>query len=194
MKKVDFWHGMDERPDRECTCHVLIRYENQDQGRIEYSTEPDTYAIELAREFGHEPGFCKDDRWPERESLKAWHHFPELTEGLREAVRNRQTPYRESGYEWHLVPEDPTEEGWYHILYQRLQGRRAGTYGIRQDLYAIDIAKAHNHPVGFTAARIPDQLTVLAWCKFPAVPARLVKDRTKPVYTGYRKAGWSEKH
>lgn len=45
------------------------------------SVEQDLYAVETAKNFGHEIGFCKENRWPEREELIAWMPLPEAPEG-----------------------------------------------------------------------------------------------------------------
>lgn len=44
------------------------------------SVELDLYAVETAKNFWHEIGFCKANRWPEREELIAWMPLPEPPE------------------------------------------------------------------------------------------------------------------
>lgn len=44
------------------------------------SIELDSYAIETAKNFGHEIGFCKDGRWNGREKVIAWMPLPEPPE------------------------------------------------------------------------------------------------------------------
>lgn len=39
--------------------------------------EQDLFAIELAERYGHDAGFCKDNRWKDREELIAWMPLPE---------------------------------------------------------------------------------------------------------------------
>ena len=187
-----FWHPISDHPDNECWCHILIRYYNPEQGRIEYSTEPDCYAVELARRFHHKPGFCKANRWPEREKMVAWHHFPDCTDALISFAESGTGTYSEGGYLWHPACESPVYEGMYHILC-RITDKKSGEtyYRIKQDLFAVDIAKGHGHPVGFCDARIPDRLTILAWCRFPEIPDAFTKDATRQPISRYRDPGWS---
>ena len=39
--------------------------------------EQDLFAIELAERYGHDAGFCKANRWKDREELIAWMPLPE---------------------------------------------------------------------------------------------------------------------
>ena len=41
-----------------------------------YRVEQYLYSIELAKAYGFEPGFCKANRWEERERIDYWYRFP----------------------------------------------------------------------------------------------------------------------
>ena len=75
--KVPRWIPVTERlPKNQAWYHVAIR----DKKTMRVSVELDLYAVETAKNFGHEIGFCKADRWPEREELIAWMPLPEPPE------------------------------------------------------------------------------------------------------------------
>lgn len=75
--KVPRWIPVTERlPKKQAWYHVAIR----DKKTMRVSVELDLYAVETAKNFGHEIGFCKADRWPEREELIAWMPLPEQPE------------------------------------------------------------------------------------------------------------------
>ncbi|MDY4231400.1 MAG: DUF551 domain-containing protein [Candidatus Faecousia sp.] len=75
--KVSRWIPVTERlPKKQAWYHVAIR----DKKTMRVSVEQDLYAVETAKNFGHEIGFCKADRWPEREELIAWMPLPEPPE------------------------------------------------------------------------------------------------------------------
>lgn len=76
-EKVPRWIPVTERlPKKQAWYHVAIR----DKKTMRVSVELDLYAVETAKNFGHEIGFCKADRWPEREELIAWMPLPEPPE------------------------------------------------------------------------------------------------------------------
>lgn len=71
------WIPVTERlPENQGWYHVAIR----DEKTKKISVELDSYAIETAKKFGHEIGFCKDDRWDGREKVLAWMPLPEPPE------------------------------------------------------------------------------------------------------------------
>lgn len=75
--KASRWIPVTERlPKKQAWYHVAIR----DKKTMRVSVELDLYAVETAKNFGHEIGFCKADRWPEREELIAWMPLPEPPE------------------------------------------------------------------------------------------------------------------
>ena len=72
--KAPRWIPVTERlPKKQAWYHVAIR----DKKTMRVSVELDLYAVETAKNFGHEIGFCKANRWPEREELIAWMPLPE---------------------------------------------------------------------------------------------------------------------
>lgn len=71
------WIPVEERlPEKQGWYHVAIR----DEKMKRISIELDSYAIETAKNFGHEIGFCKDGRWNGREKVIAWMPLPEPPE------------------------------------------------------------------------------------------------------------------
>lgn len=75
--KAPRWIPVTERlPKKQAWYHVAIR----DKKTMRISVELDLYAVETAKNFGHEIGFCKAGRWPEREELIAWMPLPEPPE------------------------------------------------------------------------------------------------------------------
>lgn len=68
------WISVKDRlPEKQCWCHVAIR----DKKTGKYSVENDLFSVETAKAFGHEIGFCKGERWPEREELTHWMPYPD---------------------------------------------------------------------------------------------------------------------
>ena len=75
--KVPQWISVEERrPEKQAWYHVAIR----DKKTMRVYVELDFYAVGTAKNFGHEIGFCKANRWPEREELIAWMPLPEAPE------------------------------------------------------------------------------------------------------------------
>mgnify|MGYP004659232791 CR=1 FL=1 len=71
------WIPVEERlPEKQGWYHVAIR----DEKMKRIAVELDSYAIETAKNFGHEIGFCKDGRWNGREKVIAWMPLPEPPE------------------------------------------------------------------------------------------------------------------
>ena len=71
------WIPVAERlPKKQAWYHVAIR----DKKTMRVSVEQDLYSVETAKNFGHEIGFCKANRWPEREELIAGMPLPEAPE------------------------------------------------------------------------------------------------------------------
>ena len=52
--------------------------------------------------------------------------------------------------EWVSVETPPTTQGWYHVA---VLDRKTGKYTVEQDLYSIELAKAHGFEPGFCKAR-----------------------------------------
>lgn len=78
LREKQRWIPVTERmPEKQAWYHVAIR----DKKTMRVSVEQDLYAVETAKNFGHEIGFCKANRWPEREELIAWMPFPEAPGG-----------------------------------------------------------------------------------------------------------------
>ena len=76
-EKVPQWISVEERrPEKQAWYHVAIR----DKKTMRVYVELDFYAVGTAKNFGHEIGFCKANRWPEREELIAWMPLPEAPE------------------------------------------------------------------------------------------------------------------
>ena len=68
LREKKRWIPVTERlPEKQAWYHVAIR----DKKTMRVSVEQDLYAVETAKNFGHEIGFCKANRWPEREELIA---------------------------------------------------------------------------------------------------------------------------
>lgn len=77
LREKQRWIPVTERfPEKQAWYHVAIR----DKKTMRIAVEQDLYAVETAKNFGHEIGFCKAKRWPEREELIAWMPFPEAPE------------------------------------------------------------------------------------------------------------------
>ena len=74
------WIPVEERlPETQGWYHVAIR----DEKTKKIAVELDLYAVETAKNFGHEIGFCKDGRWDGREKVIAWMPLPEPPEEER---------------------------------------------------------------------------------------------------------------
>ena len=77
LREKQRWIPVTERPpEKQAWYHVAIR----DKKTMRIAVEQDLYAVETAKNFGHEIGFCKANRWPEREELIAWMQFPSAPE------------------------------------------------------------------------------------------------------------------
>lgn len=77
LREKQRWIPVTERlPEKQAWYHVAIR----DKKTMRVSVEQDLYSVETAKNFGHEIGFCKANRWPEREELIAWMPLPEAPE------------------------------------------------------------------------------------------------------------------
>ena len=71
------WIPVEERlPETQGWYHVAI----WDEKTKRIAVELDSYAVETAKNFGHEIGFCKDGRWDGREKVIAWMPLPEPPE------------------------------------------------------------------------------------------------------------------
>lgn len=71
------WIPVTERlPETQGWYHVAIR----DEKTKKIAVALDLYAVETAKNFGHEIGFCKDGRWDGREKVIAWMPLPEPPE------------------------------------------------------------------------------------------------------------------
>ena len=66
------WVSMETPPTEQGWYHVAIL----DLKTGKYKVEQDLYAIGLAKIYGFEPGFCKANRWEERERIDYWCKFP----------------------------------------------------------------------------------------------------------------------
>lgn len=85
LREKQRWIPVTERmPEKQAWYHVAIR----DKKTMRVSVEQDLYAVETAKNFGHEIGFCKANRWPEREELIAWMPFPEASEAPEDGESN----------------------------------------------------------------------------------------------------------
>ena len=72
--------------------------------------------------------------------------------------------------EWVSVETPPTTQGWYHVAVLDLE---TGKYTVEQDLYSIELAKAHGFEPGFCKAnRWEERERIDYWCRFPAPPER----------------------
>ena len=69
---------------------------------------------------------------------------------------------------WVSVETPPTAQGWYHVAVLDL---KTGKYTVEQDLYSIELAKAHGFEPGFCKAnRWEERERIDYWCRFPAPP------------------------
>lgn len=76
------WIPVTERlPETQGWYHVAI----WDEKTKRIAVELDSYAVETAKNFGHEIGFCKDGRWDGREKVIAWMPLPEPPEAKSNA-------------------------------------------------------------------------------------------------------------
>lgn len=72
--------------------------------------------------------------------------------------------------EWVSVETPPTTQDWYHVAILDL---KTGKYTVEQDLYSIELAKAHGFEPGFCKAnRWEERERIDYWCRFPALPNR----------------------
>lgn len=72
--------------------------------------------------------------------------------------------------EWVSVETPPTTQGWYHVAVLDL---KTGKYTVEQDLYSIELAKAHGFEPGFCKAnRWKERERIDYWCRFPTPPDR----------------------
>lgn len=72
--------------------------------------------------------------------------------------------------EWVSVETPPTTQGWYHVAILDL---KTGKYTVEQDLYSIELAKAHGFEPGFCKAnRWEERERIDYWCRFPSPPDR----------------------
>ena len=110
------------------------------------------------------------------EAEKAYQYFviavPESEEQAkayfwaRKALQPTLTPPNE----WVSVETPPTTQGWYHVAVLDL---KTGKYTVEQDLYSIELAKAHGFEPGFCKAnRWEERERIDYWCRFPAPPDR----------------------
>lgn len=67
------WVSVETPPTEQGWYHVAVL----DLKTGKYTVEQDLYSIELAKAYGFEPGFCKANRWEERERIDYWCRFPE---------------------------------------------------------------------------------------------------------------------
>lgn len=66
------WVSVKTPPTTQGWYHVAVL----DLKTGKYKVEQDLYSIELAKAYGFEPGFCKANRWEERERIDYWCRFP----------------------------------------------------------------------------------------------------------------------
>ena len=87
----------------------------------------------------------------------------------RSAMRNPDAiPTLTPPNEWVSVETPPTTQGWYHVAVLDL---KTGKYTVEQDLYSIELAKAHGFEPGFCKAnRWKERERIDYWCRFPAPP------------------------
>lgn len=80
------------------------------------------------------------------------------------------TPTLTPPNEWVSVETPPTTQDWYHVAILDL---KTGKYTVEQDLYSIELAKAHGFEPGFCKAnRWEERERIDYWCRFPAPPNR----------------------
>ena len=89
----------------------------------------------------------------------------------RSAMRNPDAmPTLTPPNEWVRVETPPITQGWYHVAVLDL---KTGKYTVEQDLYSIELAKAHGFEPGFCKAnRWKERERIDYWCRFPAPPDR----------------------
>lgn len=66
------WVSVETPPTKQGWYHVAVL----DLKTGKYTVEQDLYSIELAKTHGFEAGFCKANRWKERERIDYWCRFP----------------------------------------------------------------------------------------------------------------------
>ena len=162
-----------EMPDTAGWYHILIKYENKEQGRIEYTVENDYFYKEDENKYNYiGAGFCKAGRWLERETVVAWHKYPEIS-NLSD-IPNCKWKQNQK--------ELPTVEGWYHIL-TKYESNDIIKHEQSIDLYSIDLARKHKKPIGFVSGRHQTikgkKCKIIAWHPYPHIPNLLTKDATK---------------
>ncbi len=90
-----------------------------------------------------------------------------------DAHPNEAVPYKPTltpPNEWVSVETPPTTQGWYHVAILDL---KTGKYMVEQDLYSIELAKAHGFEPGFCKAnRWEERERIDYWCRFPEPPDR----------------------
>ena len=85
-------------------------------------------------------------------------------------VDELQKPTLTPPNEWVSVETPPTTQGWYHVAILDL---KTGKYKVEQDLYSIELAKAHGFEPGFCKAnRWEERERIDYWCRFPEPPDR----------------------
>ena len=100
-------------------------------------------------------------------SIPAGEETPAI-EACLNVVKNMPTITPQS--EWVSVETPPTTQGWYHVAVLDL---KTGKYTVEQDLYSIELAKAHGFEPGFCKVnRWKERERINYWCRFPAPPDR----------------------
>lgn len=79
------WVSVETPPTEQGWYHIAVL----DLKTGKYKVEQDLYSVELAKTHGFEPGFCKANRWKERERIDYWCRFP--------AAPDRRPPEGEEG-------------------------------------------------------------------------------------------------
>ena len=99
--------------------------------------------------------------------MSHWKPYMDMDK-VRKAVQNMPTLTPPN--EWVSVETPPTTQGWYHVAVLDL---KTGKYTVEQDLYSIELAKAHGFEPGFCKAnRWEERERIDYWCRFPTPPDR----------------------
>lgn len=99
--------------------------------------------------------------------MSHWKPYMDMDK-VRKAVQNMPTLTPQN--EWVSVETPPITQGWYHVAVLDL---KTGKYTVEQDLYSIELAKAHGFEPGFCKAnRWEERERIDYWCRFPAPPDR----------------------
>ena len=99
--------------------------------------------------------------------MSYWKPYMDM-DNVRDAIN--KMPTLTPPNEWVSVETPPTTQGWYHIAVLDL---KTGKYTVEQDLYSIELAKAHGFEPGFCKAnRWKERERIDYWCRFPAPPNR----------------------